>query len=139
MQRRAFLGGVAGALAGTAGCLAGATGGLSEEEYDVGMSSNAFLPGEVEITAGETLVWGNTSSRAHTVTAVTVPEGADYFASGGFEDREAAVEGWQSSLSGDIQPGETYERTFDVPGTYDYYCIPHAASGMDGKIVVREG
>ncbi len=138
MQRRAFLAATGAALAGTAGCLAGATGGLSEGDYDIGMSSAAFLPAEFEVEVGETVVWANTSSRAHTVTAVSMPEGADYFATGGFENQDAAVNGWQSRLEGGIPTGGTYEHTFDVPGEYDYYCIPHAASGMDGKIVVSE-
>ena len=33
---------------------------------------------------------------------------------------------------------ETFEYSFDTPGTYDYYCIPHQSMGMVGRIVVRE-
>jgi hypothetical protein len=36
-----------------------------------------------------------------------------------------------------ISEGE-FEHTFDVPGTYDYYCIPHRLMGMVGRIVVGE-
>lgn len=31
-----------------------------------------------------------------------------------------------------------FEHTFEVPGTYDYYCIPHESMGMVGRIVVGE-
>lgn len=31
-----------------------------------------------------------------------------------------------------------FEHTFDVSGTYDYYCIPHESMGMVGRIVVGE-
>jgi len=138
MRRRAYLGTVAGALAGTAGCVAGAFGGLSASDYDIGMGLNEFRPATYELSVGETVVWGNTNSRTHTVTAVSVPEGAAYFASGGYDSRDAADEAWHDSLGGGIEPGSTYEHTFEVAGTYDYYCIPHAASDMNGKIVVSE-
>jgi plastocyanin len=26
--------------------------------------------------------------------------------------------------------------TFDVPGTYQYFCIPHEMAGMTGTVVV---
>lgn len=39
--------------------------------------------------------------------------------------------------SGVISKG-TSEYTFDTPGTYDYYCIPHQSMGMVGRIVVGE-
>lgn len=33
--------------------------------------------------------------------------------------------------------GFEYEYTFDVPGTYEYYCEPHRSAGMVGTIVVE--
>jgi uncharacterized membrane protein len=39
--------------------------------------------------------------------------------------------------SGVLSEGE-FEHTFDTPGTYDYYCIPHESMGMVGRIVVGE-
>lgn len=56
---------------------------------------------------------------AHSVTAYPdrIPEAARPFDSGVF-------------TSG------SFEHTFDVPGTYDYYCIPHRSVGMVGRIVV---
>ncbi len=38
--------------------------------------------------------------------------------------------------SGTIDPARTYTHTFDVPGTYKYFCQPHEAAGMAGTIVV---
>jgi len=141
--RRAFLGTVAGVgVAGLGGCIA--TGSdLSASDYDVGMSSNAFLPDEYETAVGSTVVWGNTGSRAHTVTAyeATLPDGAAYFASGGFGGQAAAVDGWERMRGddgGNLYSTETYSHTFSVPGTYRYYCIPHESQGMDGTILVRE-
>jgi len=138
MDRRAFL-----AAAGTAsvvtvsGCL---DGGLSEADFDIGMSANAFMPEEYEIGVGETVVWGNNGSRGHTVTAYerTIPRDAEYFASGGYDSLDAAREEWHASGGGNIPPGETYEHTFEVPGRHNYLCIPHEPSGMIGAIIVTE-
>lgn len=148
MDRRALLSTVgAGAAASLAGCLGGGLtdggfgfGGLSEDDFDIGMSANAFLPAEYEIEAGETVVWGNNSSRGHTVTAYeeAIPEEAAYFASGEYDDESAARGDWHSRGGGNIPPGGTYEHTFSVPGRYDYVCIPHESGGMIGAILVSE-
>ncbi len=38
--------------------------------------------------------------------------------------------------SGFLQPGQTFEYKFTVPGVYDYYCMPHEMGGMVGRIIV---
>ncbi len=38
--------------------------------------------------------------------------------------------------SGYLLPGETFDVVLTEPGVYDYYCQPHEASGMRGRIVV---
>lgn len=137
MDRRTYLGAAAAAgVAGLAGC--SAVGGLSESDYDVAMYSNRFDPKEYEVRVGDTVVWGNTGSRAHTVTAYAdeIPGDAAYFASGGFDSQQAAEEGWPQR--GSIDSGETYEHTFEVPGRFGYYCIPHEPAGMVGTVVVSE-
>jgi plastocyanin len=35
-----------------------------------------------------------------------------------------------------VHPGDHFEVTLSVPGVYDYYCLPHEAAGMVGRIVV---
>ena len=35
-----------------------------------------------------------------------------------------------------VNPGDHFEVTPTVPGVYDYYCMPHEAAGMVGRIVV---
>ena len=138
MDRRSFLT-AAGTTAAVAlsGCL---DGGLSDADFDIGMSQNAFLPEEYEVSVGETVVWGNNGSRGHTVTAYegTIPEAAEYFASGGYDDLETARQEWHATGGGNISPGGTYEHTFEVPGRHNYLCIPHEPSGMVGVIVVTE-
>lgn len=44
------------------------------------------------------------------------------------------AEGWDSGIL--TRPGATFEVTLAVPGVYDYYCLPHEAAGMVGRIVV---
>jgi len=73
MNRRTLLSTVgAGVTTALAGCTALLGGGstLDEDEYDIGMSASAFDPVTYEATVGETVTWGNTSQRSHTVTGV---------------------------------------------------------------------
>jgi plastocyanin len=144
MDRRAYLATVAAATAGSAaGCLGAVDlpgGGLSEDDFDIGMSANAYLPESYEVSVGETVVWGNNGSRGHTVTAyeAALPDAAEFFASGGFEAETPARESWKNTGAGNISPGETFSHTFEVAGEHDYFCIPHEPKGMVGTIVVRE-
>lgn len=178
MDRRTFLA-TGAATVGTAlaGCL-----GRADVGYDIGMVSNAFVPGSnvevpddapawvprdvptVEVRVGRPLVWENTGSRIHTVTAATrahpeaekrigaadqdhghaestprLPDGATFFASGGFEDELSAVDSFIAELNGGgaIPPGKSYAHTFHTPGWYFYYCIPHLPAGMVGNVRVR--
>jgi plastocyanin len=133
-------------FAGSAYGGAGASPGAASSGGGLGLSREAVVrPGEAAVTmtdkvifepqtvtvkAGQTVAWKNTSRLVHTVTAdpakaatpshVQLPDGAETFDSGA------------------IRPGETYRRTFTVPGTYRYFCIPHEAAGMVGEIVVEE-
>jgi plastocyanin len=143
MDRRTFLAGAASAgTLSLAGCsaLRGGSASAAPTDYDVGMGAAFFRPTEVEVEVGETVVWANTGSRRHTVTAYEnqIPDEVEYFASGGFESEEAARKGWMDSFGGYIGSGQTYEHTFEVPGTYHYFCIPHEPEGMVGQVVVTE-
>jgi plastocyanin len=138
MRRRRYLATLGG---GTTALLAGCLGGASSTaDYDVGMSANAFRPQTVETTVGSTVVWRNTSGRAHTVTAYeeALPEGVAFFATGDFGAETAAVEAWDARFGGGLDPEGTFEHTFETPGTVPYYCIPHEARGMVGTVEVRE-
>ena len=100
-------------------------------------SDQAFRPMTITIAAGESVTWANASTEHHSVTAEedSVPEGAPYFASGGASSEDDANDDISGGLLG---PGESYSHTFDTPGTYRYYCIPHRGAGMRGTIVVEE-
>jgi len=137
MDRRRFLT-VAGTglTVGVAGCL-GISGG-STGDYDVGMSIDSFRPETLTVAPGKTVRFRNTSSHTHTVTAFDdgVPESASYFASGGFESEEAARAAWNDGFGGGLEEGDSFEHTFEVPGRYDYFCIPHLRSDMIGVVRV---
>jgi plastocyanin len=44
---------------------------------------------------------------------------------------------WDSGFL--VKPGSTFDINLTVPGVYDYYCMPHEAAGMVGRIVVGKG
>ncbi|MCU4741822.1 cupredoxin domain-containing protein [Natronoglomus mannanivorans] len=146
MHRRAYVASIGSlAVAGLAGCTALGDVGESvfgETDYDIGMSRNAFDPETYEATVGEPVVWKNTSGADHTVTAYenAIPEDAAYFATGDFETEADARDGWERATGtrGEFNPGETFEHTFEVPGTYHYVCIPHERGGMVGTVVVSD-
>lgn len=139
MRRRTFI-----ATAGTA-ATAGAgrtlgqddprTGsGSGEDPYVVGMytegSDFLYDPVGLYVDPGDTVQWVNESG-SHSATAYAegnenastrrIPEAADSWDSTVFEEQ-----------------GATYEYTFEEPGTYDYYCIPHKGLGMVGRVVCDE-
>ena len=141
MNRRRFLR-AAGAVGGTAATvgLAGCAGVGGEPDFDVGMLASAYQPREITVAVGDTVVWENTSARAHTVTATEggLPDGAEFFASGGFDDYDAAAAAWDDDFGGILESGDRFEHTFTVSGAYEYVCIPHRDGGMYGTVVVEE-
>ena len=141
MNRRSVL--ASGALA-TAGALSGCLAvfnstGSANDDFDVGMGDSVFEPRDITVSVGDTIVWKNTSGRAHTVTAYDtgVPEDGAYFASGGFDDEQAARDAWARGAGG-IVSGDTYEHTFETAGEFQYFCIPHERQAMTGSVVVEE-
>ncbi|XVH30991.1 plastocyanin/azurin family copper-binding protein [Haloferacaceae archaeon DSL9] len=139
MERRRFLAGIGAAASGG---LAGCTGllGDDDQDYDIGMTATAFRPAEITVGVGTEVVWMNTSTRAHTVTAYEelIPEEAEYFATGGYGDEATARAEWNDGGKGGIDNGETFGYTFEVAGEYDYVCIPHETGGMIGRVIVEE-
>jgi plastocyanin len=74
-----------------------------------------FEPKELTVRAGTTVTWSDAGGR-HTV------ESAD-----GFLKSDTLI------------AGQTYQKRFDTPGVYDYYCGNHgtkAGTGMTGRVVV---
>lgn len=144
MNRRAYLAAVTTTVSvGLAGCSSVRSAfeddPCSGDGCDIGMTRTEFVAEEYEASVGQTVVWKNTSEANHTVTALEngIPEEAAYFATGGYADERTARDEWERG-GGALSPRETYEHTFEVPGTYEYICIPHVAASMTGQIVVSE-
>ncbi|AFK20927.1 copper-binding protein (plasmid) [Haloferax mediterranei ATCC 33500] len=114
----------------------GESGGATQTDT-VGMTEElGFDPKTIEVPVGTTVTFDNTSSIGHSVTAYEdkIPDGAAYFATGGFDSEQAAKDAYPDK--GNLEAGETYEHTFETKGTYEYYCIPHEMNGMVGTIEV---
>ena len=78
---------------------------------DVSIFDNGYAPGSKTVSTGTTVVWSNTGSLPHTVT-----------------DRGGAFD------SGFVMASQTYRRTFNSPGTFEYFCTLHPE--MVGTITV---
>ena len=133
MRRREF---IRAAGLTVAGGFAGCLGGSPASSKTVDMTDDlAFRPDAVSVAQGGTVTWENVGAVGHTVTAYEdrLPDGATYFASGAFESERAARNDVTGGLIGE---GETYTHTFDVRGTYEYFCIPHESTGMVGTVEV---
>lgn len=102
-----------------------------QRSVTVAMTDNLiFEPAEVVVKVGGKVTWVNESSMDHTSTAdpkkaadpsnVELPSGAKR---------------WNSGF---LKEGDRFSLTFDEPGTYRYFCIPHEKVGMLGTITVVE-
>lgn len=126
VSRRQFLRTAAGG-AGAVG-LAG-VGAAAEEEEDgdkrttVELVDFAFEPGtenSLEIPPGTTVKFEWVTD-SHNIVVENQPADSDWE---GHEDIENS--------------GFSLEHTFEVPGEYEIYCLPHRAQGMEATIVVDE-
>jgi len=88
-----------------------------------GAAGNQASPGYTQATmtlvrgVNASVAWTNNDSTAHTVTSVSVPSGAQSFA------------------SGNMNAGASFTVSFTVAGTYTYHCDYH--SWMMGTIIVK--
>jgi plastocyanin len=87
-----------------------------------------FEPATLTVAKGATVTWRNTSATMHTVT--------DDPSKAGNKADAALPPGAQPWDSGNIDPGQTFQHTFDTPGSYKYFCTPHEAAGMVATITV---
>ncbi len=105
-----------GDSAATSGTIAGSTSGTSTGggatvSGTFTMGDNFFSPGGKTVTAGSTVTWANGGALPHTATS----------RSGAFD-------------SGIVMSGQTYRRTFNTPGTYEFFCTIHPE--MTGTLTV---
>jgi plastocyanin len=153
VSRRGFLRATAGAagVAGASGSAVAASegeggedgGGTGGTTHTVDMTDGlAFDSDSLTVAPGDTVVFENVGSVGHSVTAYAenIPEGASYWASGGFESEDAARDAYSASGgisdTGNVPGGESWSHTFETEGVHEYFCIPHEGAGMVGQIEV---
>lgn len=112
--------------------LAPRPGGRRGVVHEILMRSDArgervyFDPVGLRVDPGDVIRWV-IESNVHTATA--------YHPANGKPRRiPVGARPWDSGYL--VHPGDRYEVTLTVPGVYDYFCLPHEAAGMAGRIVV---
>jgi plastocyanin len=125
------VGGVPAPLARPRPAGAAAPGGVVE----IRMRSDArgtvvwFDPVGVRVEPGQVVRWTMASpGNPHTATAYH-PRNARHSLR-----IPAGAEPWDSGFL--VEPGDRFEVRLSVEGVYDYFCLPHEAAGMVGRIVV---
>ena len=88
------------------------------QEVTVRMEDNFFDQANLTVEPGTTVTWVQSGDNPHTTTSY---DGL-----------------WDSGM---IEGGTdgTFSFTFEEPGTYDYFCIPHEDLGMVGTVTVSGG
>ena len=116
--------------------LPGAAGAPPQAVREFHMAENRFQPAAVEVRRGDTIRFVNSAGGPHNVQflADSIPE----------EPRRLL----DTAMPGDkigplsspllLEEGEVYQFVVPAlpPGRYPFVCLPHAASGMKGVLVV---
>jgi plastocyanin len=76
----------------------------------VAVVDNRFVPGEITVSAGDTVTWEFRGAAVHNVVG-------------------------DGGLQSENQKSDTFEHTFDEPGEYEYRCT--LPPGMDGTVEVE--
>ena len=100
-------------------------------------TSYQFVPNELAIKSGDQVVFHNVSGGPHNVQfwADSIPAGSAEALSAGMPDQ-------MSPLAGPlvVDPNATYTVSFNntPAGEYKFYCLPHLANKMFGKVTVSQ-
>jgi plastocyanin len=86
------------------------------DQVEVAMERDTFVPQEITIQAGTTVVWENQDGYRHSVVSGTSDAPTDMF-------------------NETVDPGKTFSYTFDEVGTYDYHC--ELTPDMSGTVIVE--
>ncbi len=122
-------GGAAAPTAST-GSTAGSTPASASNPTTITMTNdNKFSPSTLTVAKGATVTFDNSSTMVHSAT--DDPSKAVNKADAQLPD---GAQPWDSGL---IQPGQKWTHTFDVAGTYKFFCVPHETLGMLGTITVQ--
>ena len=93
---------------------------------EVIIGDDFFAPANVTINAGQTVCWTNTGGNPHTVSS-------NKSSGQNFTCTPVSSEEFES---GNLTSGDTFDHTFNTPGTYAYHCDVHGCS-MAGSVTVN--
>ena len=109
------------------------TSAASGQTHIVEMTNQLeFVPDDLTIKVGDTVTWV-TVVGAVPHTSTCDPEKAI-----NPEEHVQLPEGAETWDSGIVNQDEEFSHTFEVPGGYTYFCIPHEAAGMVASLTVLE-
>ena len=106
------LGWIAASNAGFGASAGSARGAAKSQEVVVKIDNFSYMPHDITVTVGTTIIWVNNDDIPHTVVSTT-----DLFKS--------------KALDTD----DKFSFKFDKPGTYDYFCSIHPK--MTAKVIVQ--
>jgi plastocyanin len=98
---------------GSTGTSSGTTTNVTIPVGAISLTTTAFVPNPVSVRVGDSIMWVNTDSIAHTSTANNGTT-------------------WNS---GTIAPGGSFKTTMTTAGTFAYHCAFHP--GMVGTVTVQ--
>jgi plastocyanin len=98
------------------------TPGGADREVAVAPGSFRFDPETFEVPVGSTVLWV-WEADDHNVKPTATPADSDWSGTPG---------------DGTYPSGHQYAYTFEVPGEYEYHCVPHQGLGMTGSFTVTE-
>ncbi len=100
-----------------------------EPDYTVVIRRDVtFEPAALTVPLGSIVAWHHLAESVHTITADP--------AKAQMPERVMLPEGAQPFDSGDLYAGERWVHTFDVAGSYIYFCRYHEMEEMMGVITV---
>jgi plastocyanin len=86
------------------------SGPSAENHLNIFIRDSKFIPNANAMPVGTTVTWYNEDKISHDITG----------------------DGW---ASGDLAPGQSFSKTFDSPGNYQYHCSIHLS--MKGELIIR--
>lgn len=89
----------------------------------VNIVDNAFQPPELTVAVGTKVVWTQTGSQPHTVTAD--------------DNSFDSSPNCPTNITSCLKTNETYPHTFTSAGRVPYYCKVHGKAVMSGVIIVQ--
>ncbi|HZR98155.1 MAG TPA: cupredoxin family copper-binding protein [Chloroflexota bacterium] len=84
----------------------------ADQQFEIHMRNNSYNPDSLTVPAGTMVRWVNDDGDVHTISQI----------GGGFD-------------SGLVFTRDSWSYTFNDPGTYEFYCLPHPY--MHGTITVE--